>query len=40
MRDYDNLELKQILDAVAVWLLTDNGGLLCDAYHFGRRLKF
>ena len=32
-RDYDNLELKQILDAVGVWLLTDDGGLLCDAYH-------
>ena len=32
VRDYDNLELKQILDAVGVWLLTDDGGLLCDAY--------
>lgn len=31
--NYDNLELKQILDAVGVWLLTDDGGLLCDAYH-------
>ena len=33
VRDYDNLELKQILDAVGAWLLTDDGGLLCDAYH-------
>lgn len=32
IRDYDNLELKQILDTVGVWLLTDDGGLLCDAY--------
>ena len=27
---YDNLELKQILDSVGVWLLTDDGGLLCN----------
>lgn len=32
IRDYDNLELKQFLDAVGAWLLTDDGGLLCDAY--------
>lgn len=32
IRDYDNPELKQILDTVGVWLLTDDGGLLCDAY--------
>lgn len=33
VRDYDNLEVKQFLDAVGAWLLTDDGGLLCDAYH-------
>ena len=33
VRDYDNLEVKRYLDAVAAWLLTDDGGLLCDAYH-------
>lgn len=33
VRDYDNLEIKQYLDAVAAWLLTDDGGLFCDVYH-------
>ena len=33
VRDYDNLEVKQILDAVAAYLLVDDGGLLCDVYH-------
>ena len=33
VRDYDNLELKQFLDAVGAYLLTDDGGLFCDAYH-------
>lgn len=33
VRDYDNLEVKQILDAVAAYLLIDDGGLLCDVYH-------
>ena len=32
IRDYDNLEIKQYLDAVAAWFLVDDGGLLCDAY--------
>lgn len=32
-RDYDNLELKQFLDVAASFLLTDDSGLLCDAYH-------
>ena len=31
IRDYDNLELKQFLDAVGAWLLTDDGGFLFDA---------
>lgn len=33
VRDYDNLECKQILDTVAVFLMTDDSGLFCDAYH-------
>ena len=39
-QDYDNLECKQLLDTVAAFLMTDDGGLLCDAYHtteFGER---
>ena len=32
VKDYDNLELKQLLDVAASYLLTDDGGLLCDAY--------
>ena len=40
IRDYDNLECKQILDIVASFLMTDDSGLYCDAYHtteFGDR---
>ena len=33
VRDYDNLELKRLLDVAASFLLVDDGGLLCDAYH-------
>lgn len=33
VRDYDNLECKQILDTAAAFLLTDDSGLYCDAYH-------
>jgi len=33
IRDYDNLELKQILDAVSPFIMTDDSGLLCDAYN-------
>ena len=33
VRDYDNLELKQFLDVVASFLMTDDSGLLCDAYN-------
>jgi len=31
--DYDNLELKQILDVVATFIMADDSGLLCDAYN-------
>ena len=40
VRDYDNLECKQLLDTVAGFLMTDDSGLFCDAYHtteFGER---
>lgn len=33
VRDYDNLELKQLLDIVTSFLMTDDSGLLCDAYN-------
>lgn len=33
IRDYDNLECKQLLDTVASFLMTDDSGLFCDAYH-------
>lgn len=33
VRDYDNLELKQFLDVAASFVLTDDSGLLCDAYN-------
>lgn len=33
IRDYDNLEPKMALDAVASFLMESDGGLLCDAYH-------
>lgn len=33
IRDYDNLELKQFLDVVASYVMTDDSGLLCDAYN-------
>lgn len=32
VRDYDNLEMKQLLDVAASYLLVDDSGLLCDAY--------
>lgn len=33
VRDYDNLEFKQILDTIAAYVLVDDTGLLCDSYH-------
>lgn len=40
VRDYDNLECKQLLDIVVAFLMTDDSGLFCDAYHtteFGKK---
>ena len=36
VRDYDNLECKQILDTAAAFLMKDDSGLLCDVYHCTR----
>lgn len=36
IRDYDNLEFKQILDTIAAFVLHDDGGIHCDVYHTTR----
>lgn len=33
IRDYDNLEVKQIQDVVASFVLADDTGSLCDVFH-------
>ncbi len=33
VRDYDNLEEKQLLDVLATFVMADDCGLLCDAYN-------
>lgn len=33
VRDYDNLELKQLLDVIATFIMEDDTGLLVDAYN-------
>ena len=33
IRDYDNLELKQLLDVVSSFVMLDDSGLLCVAYN-------
>lgn len=33
MRDYDNLEEKQLLDLLSTFVMADDTGLLCDAYN-------
>lgn len=33
VRDYDNIEMKKLLDVAASYILTDDNGLLCDAYN-------
>lgn len=32
IRDYDNLEFKQILDTISTYVLVDDSGLFCDSY--------
>ena len=33
IRDYDNMEFKQILDTISPFVLKDDSGLYCDSYH-------
>lgn len=33
VRDYDNLELKQLLDVISTFIMEDDSGLLVDAYN-------
>ena len=33
VRDYDNLELKQLLDVISTFIMEDDTGLLIDAYN-------
>jgi hypothetical protein len=33
IRDYDNLEMKQLLDVLATFIMEDDSGLLVDAYN-------
>ena len=33
IRDYDNLEMKQLLDIACAYLMEDDTGLLCDVYN-------
>jgi len=33
IRDYDNIETKQVLDIIAAFTMTDDSGRYCDTYH-------
>ena len=33
IRDYDNLEMKHILNTVSTFFMTDDGGALCDVFN-------
>lgn len=33
IRDFDNLELKQVLDIITAFVMVDDGGLLCEVHH-------
>jgi len=33
VRDYDNLELKPVIDVINLFLLTDDTGILCDHFY-------
>ena len=33
VRDYDNYELKQLLDVISSFVMEDDTGILCDAYN-------
>lgn len=36
VRDYDNLEMKEVLDIVALYCMTDDTGTLCDQFQTTR----
>lgn len=36
VRDYDNLELKAVIDVIATFCLTDDTGALCDSFQTTR----
>ena len=36
VRDYDNLEMKEILDIIALYCMTDDTGALCDQFQTTR----
>ena len=36
VRDYDNLEMKEVLDIVALYCMTDDTGALCDQFQTTR----
>lgn len=36
IRDHDNVECKQVLDAVSLFFLPDDSGAYCDIYHTSR----
>lgn len=33
IRDYDNLEMKQVLDIIAAFIMVDDGGQMCEVHH-------
>lgn len=33
IRDYDNLEVKHVLDIISAFFMADDAGYLCDIYH-------
>jgi len=33
IRDYDNIELKQVLDAIAAYVMTDDSGAVCEIHN-------
>lgn len=40
MRDYDNLEMKEVLDIIALYCMTDDTGALCDQFQTTRFADF
>ena len=36
VRDYDNLEMKEVLDIIALYCMTDDAGALCDQFQTTR----